>query len=326
MLVVAAYGLLLPAWVLALPRLGCLNIHASLLPRWRGAAPIHRALEAGDAQTGVTIMQMDEGLDTGDMLLVEPLPITPDDTTGTLHDRLAGLGARLIVEALELAANTDYDAILMDLELPGMDGIEAARHLRSGRRNQDSPIIAVTAHAHTGQKGKCLAAGLNDCLTKPIAPAVLYQTLHRWTEGPSGQAAIPELPAQGMDLGRELPASLGRLAGVMDLPLALHRLDGQGELLMKFLKAFAEDPVDAESIRLIAAEGDRRRAAGQAHAIKGISTTLAITRVAEAAGELEHCLLDPTGDWQPVCDRLHLALKHFRSPLESLPGYPDLKS
>ena len=103
-LVVAAYGLLLPAWVLALPRLGCLNIHASLLPRWRGAAPIHRALEAGDAQTGVTIMQMDEGLDTGDMLLVEPLPITPDDTTGTLHDRLAGLGARLIVEALALAA------------------------------------------------------------------------------------------------------------------------------------------------------------------------------------------------------------------------------
>lgn len=103
-LVVAAYGLLLPPWVLGLPRLGCLNIHASLLPRWRGAAPIHRALEAGDAQTGVTIMQMDEGLDTGDMLLVESLPITADDTTGTLHDRLAGLGARLIVEALGLAA------------------------------------------------------------------------------------------------------------------------------------------------------------------------------------------------------------------------------
>ena len=103
-MVVAAYGLILPPWVLDAPRLGCLNIHASLLPRWRGAAPIHRAIEAGDAETGVTIMQMDAGLDTGDMLLVETLPIGPADTTGTLHDRLAALGGRLIVEALELAA------------------------------------------------------------------------------------------------------------------------------------------------------------------------------------------------------------------------------
>ena len=103
-MVVAAYGLILPQWVLDLPRLGCLNIHASLLPRWRGAAPIHRAIEAGDAATGITIMQMDAGLDTGDMLLVEQLPIAADDTTATLHDKLATLGGRLIVEALELAA------------------------------------------------------------------------------------------------------------------------------------------------------------------------------------------------------------------------------
>jgi len=103
-LVVAAYGLILPPWVLELPRLGCLNIHASLLPRWRGAAPIHRAIEAGDPTTGITIMQMDAGLDTGDMLLVESLAIRADDTTATLHDRLAPLGGQLIVEALELAA------------------------------------------------------------------------------------------------------------------------------------------------------------------------------------------------------------------------------
>ena len=103
-MVVAAYGLILPQWVLDLPRLGCLNIHASLLPRWRGAAPIHRAIEAGDAQTGVTIMQMDAGLDTGDMLLVERLAIAGTDSTGTLHDKLAVLGGRMIVEALELAA------------------------------------------------------------------------------------------------------------------------------------------------------------------------------------------------------------------------------
>ncbi|WP_428421595.1 methionyl-tRNA formyltransferase [Methylibium sp.] len=100
-MVVAAYGLILPAWVLRLPARGCLNIHASLLPRWRGAAPIHRAIEAGDADTGITIMQMDEGLDTGDMLLVEHETIRADDSTATLHDRLAVLGGRLIVEALE---------------------------------------------------------------------------------------------------------------------------------------------------------------------------------------------------------------------------------
>ncbi|MCI5067206.1 methionyl-tRNA formyltransferase [Acidovorax sp.] len=103
-MVVAAYGLILPQWVLDLPAQGCLNIHASLLPRWRGAAPIHRAIEAGDAETGITIMQMDAGLDTGDMLLMERLAIAPTDTTATLHDRLAALGGRMIVEALELAA------------------------------------------------------------------------------------------------------------------------------------------------------------------------------------------------------------------------------
>lgn len=103
-MVVAAYGLILPAWVLELPRLGCLNIHASLLPCWRGAAPIHRAIEAGDADTGITIMQMDTGLDTGAMLAAETVPIAAGDTTGSLHDRLAELGGRMIVAALADAA------------------------------------------------------------------------------------------------------------------------------------------------------------------------------------------------------------------------------
>ncbi len=100
-MIVAAYGLILPQWVLELPRLGCLNIHASLLPRWRGAAPIHRAIEAGDRETGITIMQMDAGLDTGDMLLMEKLSIEPQDNTPSLHDKLAMLGGRLIVQALK---------------------------------------------------------------------------------------------------------------------------------------------------------------------------------------------------------------------------------
>jgi methionyl-tRNA formyltransferase len=105
--VVAAYGLILPRSILAAPRYGCLNIHASLLPRWRGAAPIQRAILAGDKESGITIMQMDAGLDTGAMLLQEATPIRADDTGATLHDRLAEIGSRLIVEALhQLTAGT----------------------------------------------------------------------------------------------------------------------------------------------------------------------------------------------------------------------------
>ena len=100
-MVVAAYGLILPQWTLDAPKHGCLNIHASLLPRWRGAAPIHRAIEAGDHETGITIMQMDAGLDTGAMLLKRALPIAADDTTQSLHDKLASLGGSLIQQALQ---------------------------------------------------------------------------------------------------------------------------------------------------------------------------------------------------------------------------------
>lgn len=102
LLVVAAYGLILPPAVLAMPRLGAINIHASLLPRWRGAAPINRAIEAGDAETGITIMQMEAGLDTGAMWLKRIEPIHANDTAATLHDRLAPLGAQALIEALPL--------------------------------------------------------------------------------------------------------------------------------------------------------------------------------------------------------------------------------
>ena len=130
-MVVAAYGLILPQWVLdvcsagapvggtgrlGIQKLGCFNIHASLLPRWRGAAPIHRAIEAGDTNTGITIMQMDAGLDTGDMLLTQALPILPTDTTGSLHDRLAPLGGQLMVQALVLAAQGQLRPVRQPLE------------------------------------------------------------------------------------------------------------------------------------------------------------------------------------------------------------------
>lgn len=106
-LIVIAYGLILPKSILSIPRYGCINVHASLLPRWRGAAPIQRAIEAGDAKTGVTIMQMDEGLDTGAMLALAEIPLGADDNAATLHDQLADLGGRLLVDTLaQLARGT----------------------------------------------------------------------------------------------------------------------------------------------------------------------------------------------------------------------------
>ncbi len=137
-MVVAAYGLILPAWVLITPRLGCLNIHASLLPRWRGAAPIHRAIEAGDAETGITIMQMDAGLDTGDMLLARSEPIAADDSTTTLHDRLAAIGGEMIVEALALAANGS----LLHRPQPA-EGVTYAHKIEKAEANIDWTLPAA---------------------------------------------------------------------------------------------------------------------------------------------------------------------------------------
>ncbi len=113
-MVVAAYGLLLPQAVLDLPRLGCVNIHASLLPRWRGAAPIQRAILAGDRETGISLMQMETGLDTGPILSLAALPIAPDDTAGSLHDKLAALGAREIVALLPRLAAGGVRAVPQD--------------------------------------------------------------------------------------------------------------------------------------------------------------------------------------------------------------------
>ena len=138
--VVAAYGLILPKPVLAAPRLGCLNVHASLLPRWRGAAPIQRAILAGDAETGITIMQMDEGLDTGPMLLQESISIGLETTAALLHDELAALGAHLIVRALAGRA----DGTLAPRPQP-TDGVTYAKKLArdEGRLDWGKPALEL---------------------------------------------------------------------------------------------------------------------------------------------------------------------------------------
>lgn len=157
-IVVAAYGLILPQAVLDMPRFGCINIHASLLPRWRGAAPIQRAILAGDAETGVSIMQMEAGLDTGPVLQKESLPIAADDTAATLHDKVAELGARLVVETLAklplprcpqpesgvtYAAKIEKSEALLDWRLP------AAQLARQVRAFNPFPGAATSLEGNT---------------------------------------------------------------------------------------------------------------------------------------------------------------------------------
>jgi len=223
-MVVAAYGLILPQWVLDFPPKGCLNIHASLLPRWRGAAPIHRAIEAGDAQTGVTIMQMDIGLDTGDMCLIERLPITATDTTASMHDKLADLGGRMIVEALEMSAcgglprtpqpaegvtyahKIEKSESWMDWRL---SAIELDRRLRAfnpfpgGATQCGAEVIklwAATPEAYSGnaQPGTVLAADADGVLVACATGALRLMQLQR--------AGGKRLSAADFLRGFELPA------------------------------------------------------------------------------------------------------------------------
>ncbi len=140
LLVVVAYGLILPKKVLAIPRLGCWNVHASLLPRWRGAAPIQRALLAGDAETGVCLMQMEAGLDTGPVLLRRPIAIAPDDTGGTLHDKLATLGAEALAEGLDHLV----DGMALPAQRQSADGVTYAHKLDKSEATFDWNQPAAT--------------------------------------------------------------------------------------------------------------------------------------------------------------------------------------
>lgn len=182
-MIVAAYGLILPPAVLDMPRYGCLNIHASLLPRWRGAAPIHRAILSGDSQTGITIMQMDAGLDTGAMLAITAMAITEDDTTGSLHDKLASLGGTMITDTLaritsltpisQPEAGVTYAAKItkaeaqLDFNLPAQ---QLARHIRAFNPApgayflaQDKIIKVWQAHVvhQSGTPAKLISADVN---------------------------------------------------------------------------------------------------------------------------------------------------------------------
>lgn len=198
-LIVAAYGLILPAWVLHTPRYGCLNIHASLLPRWRGAAPIQRAIEAGDTQTGVTIMQMDEGLDTGAMLLIEPLNIAPQDNAATLHDKLAEQGARLIIQALsalpEGALTATGQTETGATYASKLDKAEAALSL-----NEPAELLARRVRAFNPAPGATIRLpGIAEPVKVWEAVALADDTINSHTQN-DGDAYVIRASADGIDI------------------------------------------------------------------------------------------------------------------------------
>jgi len=202
-LVVAAYGLILPQVVLDIPRLGAINIHASLLPRWRGAAPIQRALLAGDPETGISIMRMEAGLDTGPLLLSEALPIRPEDTAGTLHDRLAVLGARLVVTALDgllrgtlVATSQPVDGVTYAAKLEKHEAridwtrpaLEIERQVRAFNpvpgatarlRDTEVKVWQATPADGAGEPGAVIAIGAPGIVVAAGAGALRLETLQR---------------------------------------------------------------------------------------------------------------------------------------------------
>ena len=191
-MVVAAYGLILPQWVLDIPVHGCLNIHASLLPRWRGAAPVHRAIEAGDRETGVTIMQMDSGLDTGDMLMAHAISIAATDTSGTLQDRLAVLGGRLMLLTLEKAAAHKLRPVPQQPE-----GVTYAHKIEK----DEAPIDWTQPAARVAQKVRAFNPF-------PGATVSLHgETLKVWMA-----TVIPGAPPQGAEPGTVLMLDADGLA------------------------------------------------------------------------------------------------------------------
>jgi methionyl-tRNA formyltransferase len=207
-MIVAAYGLILPSAVLAVPRAGCINIHASLLPRWRGAAPIQRALLAGDAETGISIMQMDEGLDTGPVLLQGATPIQPDDTAGTLHDRLALLGARLIVRALgqppepqpQPESGATY-AAKIDKREARIDWGEAA--VLNDRKVRAFNPVPGAATSHGGAPLKIWRAQLDETLSGPPGQLIAADARGITIACGDGALRVTELQRAG---GRRLAA------------------------------------------------------------------------------------------------------------------------
>jgi methionyl-tRNA formyltransferase len=233
-MVVAAYGLLLPPDVLSIPSHGCLNIHASLLPRWRGAAPIQRAIQAGDPQTGITIMQMEAGLDTGPMRWVRTLPIGPRDTGGSVHDGLAELGAEAIVEALAQLARGTLPSVPQPAE-----GVTYAAKLTKA----DSPIDWTRPAPAIVDQVRAFDPVPGSIAELERLPGV---PLKIWRAQAGARPAEPSPPGTvlpGPQAGCSVACGTGDAAGSVDL-LEMQRPGGRRLPVREFLAGFPLQPGD----------------------------------------------------------------------------------
>jgi methionyl-tRNA formyltransferase len=223
-MVVAAYGLILPVSFLNIPLKGCINIHGSLLPRWRGAAPIHRAIESGDTLTGITIMQMDEGLDTGAMLMKSAIPIATDDTTASLHDKLAHLGGIMIVDALNALDAGQLTAVAQ----PGI-GVSYAAKVIKEEASIDFNLnaLSILRKIHAFNPFPSSHATLNDTVVKFWRAAVVLETAN---DAQSGQVLAAN-PDQGVVVACDQGRSVIRL-------LELQKPGGKRLIANEFLKGF----------------------------------------------------------------------------------------
>lgn len=227
LMVVAAYGLILPKWVLELPQHGCFNIHASLLPRWRGAAPIQRAIQAGDERTGIAIMKMDEGLDTGDILLERAVPILDTHTAATLHDELAQEGAKAIVEAISLLESGGLQARLQPEE-----GVTYAAKLDKA----ESPLDFSRPASELERRIRAFDPVPGATITLPG----LDQPVKVWSamslpRGPSGTAvpgSILDITPEGIDIATA--------DGVLRL-LTLQKAGGKRQPVAAFVQGWHPD-------------------------------------------------------------------------------------
>lgn len=235
MMVVAAYGLILPEWVLSLPTYGCFNIHASLLPRWRGAAPIQRAIQAGDTETGVTIMMMDQGLDTGAMLATHIVPITDQHTAATLHDELANVGAHAIVQAVADLKR----GVLMATPQPA-DGVTYAEKLDKAEApldfTQSASDLARRIRAFNPVPGSTLAL---PGLDQPVK--VWQATAVPAAPTPAGDPQTPVLAAPGsvVNVGPE-GIDIATADGILRL-LELQKAGGKRQPVAAFVQGWNHD-------------------------------------------------------------------------------------
>ncbi len=237
LMVVVAYGLILPKAVLDTPRLGCINVHASILPRWRGAAPIQRAIEAGDKETGVTIMQMDVGLDTGDMLIKAFCPILPTDTGGILHDRLLTIGTPALLEALEQIQSGQTNPIKQDDSLsnyaPKLNKEEAALNWNLPASELERKVRAFNPFpvAHTKPAGagddariRVWAASTSDKATKAeLGSITQIDNQGVWVACAEGQLILENIQLPGkkaLNVGEILRGhpDLFKLGDLLDSP------------------------------------------------------------------------------------------------------------